>query len=63
MLNKNLKRIREQRKYSKLQLAKLSGVSRKTIEIIENKNCMSTTLNTIEKLATALGVTIQDLIK
>lgn len=46
-----------------MKLANLSGISRRTIEIIENKDWKNTKLSTIEKLATALDVTVEDLIK
>lgn len=63
MLDKNLKKLREQKGYSKMKLAKLSGTSRRTIEIIENKDWKNTKLSTIEKLAIALNVSTEDLIK
>ena len=63
MLEKNLKVIRENRGYSKRYLAKISGISRKTIEIIENKNASNTKLCTIEALAKALDVKTEDLLK
>lgn len=63
MLDKNLKKLREQKGYSKMKLAKLSGTSRRTIEIIENKDWKNTKLSTVEKLATALNVSTEELIK
>lgn len=63
MLDENLKILREQKGYSKMKLAKLSGTSRRTIEIIENKDWKNTKLSTIEKLANALNVSTEDLIK
>ncbi len=63
MLDENLKKLREQRGYSKMKLAKLSGTSRRTIEIIENKDWKNTKLSTVEKLANALNVSTDELIK
>lgn len=62
MLKDNLTRYRTQQRLSKLQLSLISEVSRVTIaNIEEGKDNVSTT--TLEKLAKALNVTIQDLIK
>lgn len=63
MLGENLKSIREKKGYSKRYLAKISGVSRKTIEIIENKDSSNTKLSTIEALAKALDVPVKELLK
>lgn len=63
MLDKNLKRIREQKGYSKVKLGELSNVSKRTIERIENKNYRSTSIGIVEKLAKALEVSVIDLIK
>ena len=63
MLEKNLRLIREEKGYSKMHLAKISGISRKTIEIIENKNANNAKLSTIEALAKALNVSVKDLLK
>ena len=63
MLGKNLKVIREKKGYSKRYLAKISGISRKTIEIIENKDSSNTKLSTVESLAKALEVKTKELFK
>ena len=62
MLKDNLKKIRKERGMSMRQLAELSGVSRSTLHDIENLNMKSTTLNTLEKLAEALDVSVNYLI-
>lgn len=62
MLDKNLKTKREEKGYSKMELAKLSGVARRTIEFIEYKK-VSPTLKTLEALAKALDTNVEDLIK
>ena len=63
MLEENLKSIREKKGYSKRYLAKISGISRKTIEFIENKSANNAKLSTIEALAKALDVSVKDLLK
>jgi transcriptional regulator with XRE-family HTH domain len=63
MLKDNLTKYREKKGYSKLYLSQKSGVSReriKQIELIENQNV---SIETLEKLARALDITVQDLIK
>lgn len=62
MLDKNLKKYRENKGYSKLALSKISNVSSRTIEHIEYGK-VSPTLDTLTKLAKALNVTVIDLIK
>ena len=63
MLDENLKNLREKKGYTKMHLAKISGVSRKTIEVIENKDWRNTKLHTVERLANALNVSLKELIK
>lgn len=63
MLEENLKSIREKKGYSKRYLAKISGISRKTIEFIENKSANNAKLSTIEALAKALDVSVKELLK
>lgn len=63
MLDKNLKTIREKKGLSKMQLAKLSGISRRTIMLIETKRRKNPAIGTIKLLAEALNVTVEDLIK
>jgi DNA-binding Xre family transcriptional regulator len=63
MVEKNLKLIRERKGYSKRYLAKISGISRKTIEFMENKTASNAKLSTIEALAKALDVSVNDLLK
>lgn len=63
MLEENLKSIREKKGYSKSHLAKISGISRKTIEFIENKSANNAKLCTIEALAKALDVSVKDLLR
>lgn len=63
MLKENLKSIREKKGYSKRYLAEISGISRKTIQIIEAKDTNNAKLRTIEALAKALNVSVKELLK
>lgn len=63
MLQTNLTKYRTQKGLSKLQLSKISGVSRETIKQIELYGKEEVLLTTLEKLAKPLGVTVVDLIK
>lgn len=62
MLSENLKRIREQKGYSKLRLGRETGLSARCIENIEYNKSQGQ-LKTLKKLAKALDTTVQELIK
>ena len=62
-LAENLKRFREEKGYSKTELAKRCGLHRKIIKDIEFKYVTTPTTRTLIKLANGLGVTLEDLIK
>jgi len=61
MLGTNLKKLRTAKKVSLRALANLSGVSKTTISEIENNVMSNPTLDTLEKLAEALEVSIDHL--
>ncbi len=61
-LGKNLKRIRTEKGISQGDIVKTSGIDKAMISNIENGKT-NPTLATIAKLAKALGVPIEDLIK
>ena len=63
MLSENLKRIREEKGFSKLRLEKVTGVARTTIRYIENGKVNNVKFGTLQKLAKALDVKVEDLIK
>lgn len=63
MLNEGLKRERTKKGLSKRRLSKISTVSRNTINLIENQNHKNVKMCTIEKLANALNVSVNDLLK
>ena len=60
-----LKTIRENRGISQAELARLSGVSLRSIQMYEqrNKNINKASVDTIYRLAKVLGCTIEDLIE
>lgn len=63
MLKENLKNYREQKGYSKLRLARETGLSSRCIEHIEYGKAKNPKITTIEKIAKVLGISVEDLIK
>lgn len=62
-LLKNLKKLREQKGLSQDRLAKLADIANNTIIKIEQGKNQNPTLDTLKKLAEALAVSVDDLIK
>lgn len=62
MLAENLKKYREAKKISKLELGRRSGVSSRTIEKIESRKNQNPRIDTIRRLANILEVSISDLL-
>ena len=62
-LSKNLKKLREQNGLSQDRLAKLADIATNTIIKIEQGENQNPTLDTLKKLAKALAVSVDDLIK
>ncbi len=60
---KNIKRLRKQRGLSQDKLSKLADISHNTIIKIESGAIQSPTMDTAQKIAKALGVTLDDLMK
>ena len=60
-LGRNLKSLREKRGLSQDRLAKLADVANNTIIKIEQGENPNPTLETLKKIAKALGVSIDDL--
>lgn len=56
-----IKELREKRKLSQAELAELSGVSRPTIIRLENNDDVVVNSKTLEKIASALNVSIRTL--
>ncbi len=59
----NLERIRKQREYSLEKVSKLSDLSLNTVAKIESGKNTNPTIDTLQKLASALEVGVDDLIK
>ena len=62
-LSKNLKKLREQKGLSQDRLAKLADVANNTIIKIEQGENINPTLETLKKVAKALEISVDDLIK
>lgn len=60
---KNIKKLRKQQGLSQDKLSKLADISHNTIIKIESGAIQSPTINTAQKIARALGVTLDDLMK
>ena len=62
-LSKNLRKLREQKGLSQERLARLADVANNTIIKMESGENKNPTLDTLQKLAKALAVSVDDLIK
>jgi len=60
---KNIKKLRKQRGLSQDKLSKLANISHNTIIKIESGAIQSPTMDTASKIAKALGVSLDDLMK
>lgn len=60
-MGNRLKEFRLKHKMSQEELESRSGVSRGTISAIENDSTYNTTTKTLERLATALGTTVDQI--
>jgi len=60
---KNIKKYRKEKGLSQDKLARLADVAHATIIKIESGGIQSPTIDTVQKIAKALGVTVDDLIK
>lgn len=63
MLAKNIKKYRKIKGFSQDKLSKLANVTYNTLIKIESGANKNPTLKTLQKLAKALGITINDLLK
>ncbi len=63
IIAKNIKKLRKQRGLSQDKLSKLANISHNTIIKIESGAIQSPTMNTASKIAKALGVSLDDLMK
>jgi len=62
-LAKNIKKLRKQKSLSQDRLSKLADVSNNTIIKIESGGIQNPTIKTVQKIAKALGVSLDDLMK
>jgi transcriptional regulator with XRE-family HTH domain len=60
---KNIKKLRKEKGISQDRLSKLADLSLNTIVNIEAGNNSNPTIETLEKIAKALGVSIDELLK
>jgi transcriptional regulator with XRE-family HTH domain len=58
-----LKNFRESSKWSQTELAKRSGVPQSLISYIETGSVTNTGIETLQKLARALGITVAELLE
>ncbi len=63
MIKDNVKKFREAKGYSKTGLARMTGLSARCIEHIEYGIALNPKIETLQKIAKVLGVTVDDLIK
>lgn len=62
-LANNIKKLREAKGLSQEKLARLADVANNTLIKMESGENQNPTLDTLKKVAKALGVSIEDLIK
>jgi len=60
---KNIKKLRKEKGLSQDRLSRLADVSHATIIKIESGGIQSPTIDTVQKIAKALGVGVEDLLK
>ena len=60
---KNIKKLRKAKGLSQDRLSRLADVSHATIIKIESGGIQSPTIDTVQKIAEALGVGVEDLLK
>ncbi len=62
-ISRNLKKMRKTKKLSQEKLARLADVANNTIIKIESGKNDNPTLDTLNKIAKAFGISIDDLVK
>lgn len=62
MIGDKIRKIRMEKNISISELAKMTGLSRSTIDIVEYSRLNDIRLSTLQKIATALDVDIKKLI-
>ena len=62
-IGKNIKRLRQEKELSQDKLSKLADLSLNTVVKIELDESPNPTIETIQKIAKALAVSVDDLLK
>jgi transcriptional regulator with XRE-family HTH domain len=62
-IGKNIKKYRQEKELSQDKLSKLADLSLNTVVKIELDESQNPTIETIQKIAKALGVSVDDLLK
>ncbi|MEK7641294.1 MAG: helix-turn-helix transcriptional regulator [Patescibacteria group bacterium] len=62
-ISKNIRKLREQKGISQDRLSKLADISLNTIAKLELDDSQNPTIETLQKIAKALDVKVEDLIK
>lgn len=62
-IGKNIKKLREQKAISQDRLSKLADISLNTVAKLELEESSNPTIDTLSKIAKALNVSVDDLIK
>ena len=62
-IGKNIKRYRQEKELSQDKLSKLADLSLNTVVKIELDESPNPTIETIQRIAKALGVSVDDLLK
>ena len=62
-IGKNIKKLRKQKGLSQDRLSKLADVSNNTIIKIESGGIQNPTIKTVQKIARALSISVDDLLK
>jgi len=63
MLAENIRRLRKKKGLSQEKLARLADISNNTLIKIEQEVAKEPTITTVTKIASALGVSIDELVK
>jgi transcriptional regulator with XRE-family HTH domain len=63
IIGKNIKKLREQKGISQDRLSKLADISSNTVAKLELDDSPNPTIETLQKIAKALNVRVDDLIK
>jgi len=63
IIAKNIKKLRKVKGLSQDRLSRLADISHATIIKIESGGIQSPTIDTVQKIAKALGIGVEDLLK